>query len=92
MIRERFSYFFDNIMSKGTRSAILILVIVSFFVILLFTTFVALFGIKPEGTESHGFIESFWMSMMRTLDPGTMGEDHGWGFRLMMLQLRQCFG
>ena len=28
--------------------------------------------------------EAFWMSLMRTLDPGTMGGDQGWGFRLMM--------
>ena len=32
-----------------------------------------------------GFGETIWMSMMRTLDPGTMGDDEGWSFRLMML-------
>jgi len=85
MLKARIRYVFDNIMSKGTTSAIIILVVASFFIILFLTIVVALFGIRPEGSESHGFIEGFWMSLMRTLDPGTMGDDEGWGFRIMML-------
>ena len=72
-------------MSKGTASAIIILVIASFFIILLFASVIALLGLKPEGAEYHGFLEAFWGSLMRTLDPGTMGDDRGWGFRIMML-------
>jgi len=38
-------------------------------------------GIAPE----YGLIELFWMSLMRTLDPGTMGGDSGtWPFLLSM--------
>jgi voltage-gated potassium channel Kch len=35
--------------------------------------------------EQMNFIEAFWASLMRTLDPGTMGGDVGWGFRFVML-------
>jgi len=84
-LNDRVRYIFDNVMSKGTKSAIIILIVASFFVILFLTTIIAVLGIKPTGNESHTFIEGFWMSLMRTLDPGTMGDDDGWGFRIMML-------
>jgi voltage-gated potassium channel Kch len=32
-----------------------------------------------------GFLEGAWLSLMRTLDAGTMGGDAGWGFRILML-------
>lgn len=39
---------------------------------------------QDEGI-SLGFGEAAWESLMRTLDPGTMGGDTGWGFRVVML-------
>lgn len=41
------------------------------------------FSVRPEGEEAIGFIEGVWISLMRTLDPGTMGGDAGWGFRIV---------
>ena len=41
-------------------------------------------GISPPG-EDLSFIEVFWMSLLCTLDAGTMAEDQGWLFRIMML-------
>jgi voltage-gated potassium channel Kch len=41
--------------------------------------------VHPEDAEGITFLEAFWASLMRTLDPGTMGGDIGWGFRLVML-------
>ncbi|HKV06999.1 MAG TPA: NAD-binding protein, partial [Thermoanaerobaculia bacterium] len=35
--------------------------------------------------DQPGFIEAMWLSLMRTLDSGTMGGDEGWGFRVAML-------
>ena len=33
----------------------------------------------------QGFIEGVWASLLRTLDPGTMGDDEGWPFRIVAL-------
>jgi len=33
------------------------------------------------------FHEVLWVSLMRLLDPGTMGQDLGWGFRVAMLAI-----
>ena len=41
-------------------------------------------GIGPEGKET--FLQVAWASLMRTLDPGTMGGDEGdWSFLVAML-------
>jgi len=44
---------------------------------------IVMFGIAPAGEESLDFVEGAWRSMMRTLDPGTMGGDQGWSFRIV---------
>jgi voltage-gated potassium channel Kch len=46
---------------------------------------IALSGFTEEGGERLGFGEAAWASLMRTLDPGTMGGDTGTEFRLVML-------
>ncbi len=47
--------------------------------------FVALVGVRPDGDRPLGLAEATWASLMRTLDPGTMGGDTGWSFRFAML-------
>ncbi len=84
MFRERIKYTFDNIMSKGTISAILLLLLISFIIVVFIATSISLMNIYPEGEKDLNFFEAVWISMTRTLDPGTMGEDSGWSFRLMM--------
>jgi hypothetical protein len=39
----------------------------------------------PRWGDAPGFLEAAWMSLMRTLDAGTMGGDAVWGFRIVML-------
>ena len=82
---KRLRYSFDNIMSKGPFVTILLLWTVSFFIIFFFTIILIIFNIKPDGDLNLNFFETFWMSTMRTLDPGTMGDDIGWSFRIIML-------
>ena len=82
--KEELRYRFDNSMSKGIGSLILLLFIISFFVILLFSILISILNISPSGQVSLGFTETIWMSLMRTLDPGTMGNDEGWSFRIIM--------
>lgn len=81
---DRLRYAFDNSMSRGAIALIGYLGLVSVGLILLATFAVVALHIHPEGSGSLGFMEAAWMSMMRTLDPGTMGGDTGWGFRLAM--------
>ena len=87
-LRERWNYWFDNYMSKGTLALIGGLGLVSLLIILIAAIIVTIGGTVMAPEDSTGpvsFIEVFWASMMRTLDPGTMGGDTGWGYRLVML-------
>ena len=80
---DKIKYKFDNLMSKGTMAMIGLLGLFSFLIVIVSASVIALFSIQPEGEEQLGFIEGFWLSLMRTLDPGTMGGDSGWGFRIV---------
>lgn len=61
----------------------------SLIVILLSALLVTLGGrlLAPEGADRVSFLEAMWLSLMRTMDAGTMGGDAGWGFRLVMFLL-----
>lgn len=92
-LRERWNYWFDNFMSRGTIALIGGLGVVSLLIILFFGALVTLGGtwLGPEGsTEAMPITESTWYSLMRTLDAGTMGGDQGWGFRWTMLGVTLC--
>ncbi len=87
-VRERFSYWFDNWMAKGTLAlmallgiATIVLVLVVFGLVELFT----LFGQYPNNEAGTDPADTLWGNLMRTLDPGTMGGDTGWAFRIFML-------
>jgi hypothetical protein len=68
--QDKFRYRFDNFMSKGTISLILGLAILSVAIITVVAMVVAGFGIAPEGGDRVTFLEAWWISLMRTLDPG----------------------
>jgi voltage-gated potassium channel Kch len=72
--REKFQYRFDNLMARGTPAMLGGLAIVFFVSIIFFSALVVVFGISPEESEGS-FLQLVWMSMMRTLDSGTMGGD-----------------
>ena len=82
---QKFRYWFDNLMSKGPAALIGWLGLLSLLLVIIAGIAITLSGFSPEGEESMGFIEAAWKSLMRTLDPGTMGGDTGWGFRVVML-------
>ncbi|MBI3737684.1 MAG: NAD-binding protein [Chloroflexi bacterium] len=87
-LRERVSYQFDNLMSKGTFALIAGLFLTSLTIILLAAAIIRLGGLitAPEGSaQPMSFGEAAWESLMRTLDSGTMGGDTGVGFRVIML-------
>ena len=83
-LKDRFRYHFDNLMARGPIALIGWLFISSAILIALVSLLVVSFGIGPEGKET--FLQVAWASLMRTLDPGTMGGDEGnWTFLLAML-------
>src|ERR1051325_7788812 len=84
-LNDRFRYAFDNTMSKGTIALIGWRAALSALVVVIIATFVTIVGIAPQGGDQVSLTEAIWLSLMRTLDAGTMGGDAGWGFRISML-------
>jgi ion channel POLLUX/CASTOR len=85
-LREKFRYQFENTMSSGPIGVIQWLAIVSIVSVLVLGLVILILGIagstEPDA-EPLGFIEGTWKSLMATLDPGTMGGDEGWDFRMV---------
>lgn len=73
-LRDRLSYAFDTMMSRGTSGLMIWLGVLSVLLIVAFSLVVILSGTAPGG---ESFLEVTWMSLLRTLDPGTMGGDQG---------------
>lgn len=79
-LKAKLSYKFDTIMSKGVSALIVMLTIITIISIIVFSVIVWTTGIAP--TETHdaslsNFFQAFWMSLMRTLDSGTVAGDSG---------------
>ncbi len=85
---QRFRYFFDNTMSRGTPALVAWLGLVSLLVVLFSALMVSVFGVAAEtangDAESMTFLEVVWQSTLRTLDAGTMAGDEGIGYRSVM--------
>jgi ion channel POLLUX/CASTOR len=84
-VAARLRYAFDNSMSRGAIALVGYLALASIGMIAFFALIVVLFHIAPKGADQPGFMEAMWLSLMRTLDSGTMGGDEGGGFRFAML-------
>ncbi len=81
--KDKFRYAFDTMMSRGTAGLIIWLGVLSGILILVFSLIIMATGTAPE---NEGFPTLLWMSLMRTMDPGTIGGDQGGpGFLLSML-------
>jgi ion channel POLLUX/CASTOR len=87
---ERLRYWFDNWMARGPVAlmALLGVATVAFVVVLGTIAWIVLTLIRDEenlGEDRAGPLDLIWRSLMRTLDPGTMGGDQEWPFRILML-------
>ncbi len=81
-LSDRIRYTFDNTISAGPVGLVFWLAVLSGLLILAISLIVFLSGTLPD----LGFVEIVWLSLMRTLDPGTMGADQGhWTFLMSML-------
>lgn len=76
--RQKLHYQFDNTMSRGTAALIGWLGLITAVFILGISLVVFATGISRYGDEPGLSLgEIIWRSLMRTLDPGTMGGDQG---------------
>ncbi len=87
-LRKRFRYRFDNWMSRGVARQILLLALITAMLVFVAALAVTFLGVAP--TNDKGEPDSFgmllWKSLLRTLDPGTIGNDvAGWAFLFIML-------
>ena len=88
--RERFSYWFDNWMARGTLALMALLGLATLLLVFIVGGIAAIYVALAPDTYNrfegdYTAWDIFWGSLMRTLDPGTMGGDQGWAFRIFML-------
>lgn len=87
---DRLRYRFDNSMSRGTPALIAWLSIATLVLIVAFSFFVTVLGLRPEAEGvPDGFLHELFYSLLHALDPGTIGGDDpgSWRFVLTMLAL-----
>ncbi|MDH3679564.1 MAG: hypothetical protein OEV40_06375, partial [Acidimicrobiia bacterium] len=84
-LRNRVRYRFDLLLSRGTWAVLVFLGVVTLVFLVLSALVVAIAGVDFAGSEGSSFLEDFWQSMLRAIDPGTMAADVGWGRRLLAL-------
>jgi len=80
-LKQRFQYWFDNYMSRGSGAMIFALFVLSALIIFIVAALVKVTGNAPDVSLS----ELTWMALLRTLDSGTMGGDTGSFFFLFMM-------
>ncbi len=75
----RLRYAFDNYMAKGTVALIFGLFLLSLLIIVAVSVVLVISGTLAGSIDTEGIDlpEMLWRSMLRTLDPGTMGSDTG---------------
>jgi voltage-gated potassium channel Kch len=82
-VREKLNYRLDEMMSRGSIAMIGLLAIISLLIIILAGILISSFGLHSPGDEPMSIIEATWQSLMRALDSGTIGGDHGWSYRVI---------
>ena len=70
-LKQKLSYKFDNLMSKGTLSLILLLAVITLVVIVIAGIIVSVADPETNGNV----LQSAWMSLMHAIDAGTIAGD-----------------
>lgn len=83
-LRDRWRYWFDKTMSRGTPAQVALLALGSLTIITLSGAFVSLTGAAPEGGEPSTFIDATWNSLMHAFDPTRVDNYPDWAFRGVM--------
>ena len=80
--KQRFQYWFDNYMARGSSAMLTGLFVLSALIIFVVAALVKITNSAPGG---ESFFQIAWMGLLRTLDSGTMGGDTGSPFFLFMM-------
>jgi voltage-gated potassium channel Kch len=86
--KQRFQYWFDNYMARGAGALMLALFVLSAIIIFIVALIVKISGSAPNDETLYDLV---WMTLLRTLDSGTMGGDSG-SFFFMLMMLAVTFG
>ena len=74
--KQRFQYWFDNLMSKGTTSLLLLLGVITA-VVAVVGGMLAVFLGGPEGTGDASPGPSIWFTLMHALNTGVLAKEEG---------------
>ncbi|MEV7011415.1 potassium transporter TrkA [Streptosporangium sp. NPDC051022] len=88
--RDRLRYWFDSTMDRGTPALIGWLTLASVLLIVTVTAAVLLLA-SDDADDNKGWPGVLWMTLMRAIDPGTMGGDTG-GATFLALMLVVTIG
>ncbi|MDP9486755.1 MAG: potassium transporter TrkA, partial [Actinomycetota bacterium] len=86
-LADRLRYRFDNTISRGTVALIGWLFVLLAALVFAGSLVVYATGVAPDvDGRRPSLLETLWLSLMRTIDPGGVGGDQGsWPFLLSML-------
>ena len=79
--RDTLSYKTDEILSRGTLGIIVWLAAMTLMVVVVAAVALAVLRLRFNDGTDEGFFEAAWQSLLRVIDPGTMGGDAGWPAR-----------
>jgi len=80
--KQKFQYWFDNYMSRGTPALLIGLFVLAALIIFVVAVLVKITNSAPN---DESLLMIAWMGLLRTLDSGTMGGDTGNPFFLTMM-------
>ena len=75
-IQQRLKYSFDNLMSKGTASLLLILGVITFVVVVIGGLIAVALG-GPEGTGVESTGSTIWFTLMHAINTGVLAKEEG---------------
>jgi Trk K+ transport system NAD-binding subunit len=84
-LRDRLRYRLDLLLSQGTWAVLMFLGGVTLLVVTISAAMLSISDVTFAGSEKSSLLEDFWQTMLRTMDPGTMAGDVGWGRRILAL-------
>ncbi|MCS6823044.1 MAG: hypothetical protein NZ529_02025 [Cytophagaceae bacterium] len=84
-LKNRLRYWIDNTIVKGTFVLVIAIGIAFLGVALIASLIIFIWGLSEGDGGRLNFAESYWQSLMHVMDQGTITDETGWKFRLIML-------
>ncbi len=91
--RQKLQYKLDIWFAKGFWALVLLLFLVTIVTVFAVSLLVFLFKFDGSTADKGGLFTVFWDSVLRTLDPGTMGQDRPgkYGFAMLLITMIGIF-